>query len=292
MGKENKCNPNSNNSHKILNNRIFLEFLVSFIVYFSVIIYMTANGLIREVYEVYNNSIISFVLLFTAYIIYREFRFRLVSLAILIMSLVYFLEWFEEIFWFAEDGVVDKIEDFFADYIMLISVAVLLLGFVVITKRKDRKIVTLKHTSLHDSLTGIYNRRALLQLYGDEMITESVTFCYIDLDGFKEINDRHGHDTGDRILRDFAEILTRYKRSSDQFFRLGGDEFVLVVDTMELEVAGGIIERFRSLVRDEIRDYEVDFTYGLVPVHCDMTLGEVLRRADTVMYKNKSLRKR
>ena len=191
-----------------------------------------------------------------------------------------------------KNGKIDLIEDFFSDYIMLTGVIVLFLGFIAVLKSKDNKINNLHHKSLQDPLTGIFNRRALFQIYGEKEITDSLTFCYIDLDGFKEINDRNGHDAGDILLKDFSEIITRYKRASDQFFRIGGDEFILVLDTLELEIIGNIIERFNSLIKKEISDYIIDFTCGYVPVTEPLTLGEVLKRADSEMYKKKLDKKR
>ena len=59
------------------------------------------------------------------------------------------------------------------------------------------------------------------------------------------------------------------------FFRIGGVEFILVLDTLELEIIGNIIERFNSLIKKEISDYIIDFTCGYVPVTEPLTLGEV-----------------
>ncbi len=146
-------------------------------------------------------------------------------------------------------------------------------------KVKNCKIDKLNHKSLHDTLTGIFNRRALFQIYGEKEITDSLTFCYIDLDGFKEINDRNGHDAGDILLKDFAELITRCKRDSDQFFRIGGDEFILIIDTIELETVCRIIERFRALIKKEMNDFYFDFTCGYVPVTEPHTLDEVLKKS-------------
>ena len=275
-----------------ISNKLLLRLITGLILLFITVVILFRYGAFRDgVYEVSTSFLIFYLLFSIAVIVYKELHFKTVSAGMMLMSLEYFLDAFEELSIFREDGLIDSFEDLSQDFMMLIAVVFIFLGFVIVLKRKDRKILSLKHTSLHDQLTGIYNRGALFQIYGHVEINEPVTFCYIDLDGFKEINDRNGHEAGDSILRDFAETITRHKRSNDQFFRIGGDEFILVIDTLELEVVGNMIERLRNIVREEISEYPIDFTCGFVPVTEPLTLDYVLRRADSLMYEKKRRKK-
>ena len=288
-----KENLKSGNSGRLgISNRLLLQLLAGLILLLIILFFLMKQNYFRDgFYEVFTSSLIFYLLFSTSIIIYKELHYKTVPAGLLLMSLEYFLDSFEELSIFQEDGVIDRLEDLSQDFMMLISVIIMFVGFVIVLKRKDSKIVSLKHTSLHDPLTGIYSRGALLQIYGETEINDPVTFCYLDLDGFKEINDRNGHETGDVILKEFAEIITRHKRNNDQFFRIGGDEFILVVDTLELEIVGNMIERFRSIVKEEISEYPLDFTCGFVPVTEPLTLEYVLRKADALMYEKKRSKK-
>ena len=275
-----------------ISNKILIRLLAGLVAAFIIVLFLIENSLFREEpYEIITSILIFYLLASISLIIYKELRFRMVSAGMLLMALLYFFDAFEELAVFKEEGIVDRMEDVSRDYIMLTAVVVMFLGFVIVLKKKERKIISLKHKSLHDPLTGIYNREALFQSYGQTEIIDPVTFCYLDLDGFKEINDRNSHEAGDAVLRDFAEIITRHKRSSDQFFRIGGDEFILVVDTLELETVGSMIERLKTIVKEEISEYPLDFTCGYVPVSEPLTLDYVLRKADTLMYEKKKRKK-
>jgi diguanylate cyclase (GGDEF)-like protein len=100
-----------------------------------------------------------------------------------------------------------------------------------------------------DTLTGLRNRRGLdLLAAGDGPL--SLLVC--DLDRFKEVNDRHGHDTGDRVLERFAEVLREQIRDTDIPVRLGGDEFCVVLPSAGHEEAVVIAERIRSAASAEL----------------------------------------
>ena len=210
-----------------LKSRKYLSFCTGLVLSVLVIYLLESLGITRDIVEIYTSVIISYVVFFTAYILARDFRFYLASAGLFLLSLAYFWDGAEELVFFNENGFIDRVEDMVSDYLVLASVLIICFGFIRMLTRKENSLNCLKQTSLMDPLTGVYNRRALFQIYGDKEIIDPVTFCYIDLDGFKEINDRNGHETGDVVLKDFAEIVTRLKRASDQFFRIGGDEFVL-----------------------------------------------------------------
>jgi diguanylate cyclase (GGDEF)-like protein len=104
--------------------------------------------------------------------------------------------------------------------------------------------------SLTDPLTGLANRRALEARLRD--LSEGSTLIIVDIDRFKPVNDRFGHDVGDQVLRRIGRILRDCVRPGDLAARLGGDEFVLVLDTADTDVADVAIRRGHE-VRDRIR---------------------------------------
>lgn len=83
-----------------------------------------------------------------------------------------------------------------------------------------------------DNLTGLLNRRGIEDSANEHLqLSESVGLLFIDLDGFKTVNDKHGHHTGDQLLRSVAATMSRYTRKEDLVGRLGGDEFIIIADT-------------------------------------------------------------
>lgn len=96
--------------------------------------------------------------------------------------------------------------------------------------RSDETFTVLRRGALIDSLTGLGNRRAFDDALEEAWQEQPPHLCLVlmDLDGLKQINDRYGHEAGDRVLRDFGRGLARGLRSGQQAFRLGGDEYVML----------------------------------------------------------------
>ncbi|MCB0962204.1 MAG: diguanylate cyclase, partial [Acidimicrobiales bacterium] len=128
--------------------------------------------------------------------------------------------------------------------------SVLALVTVAVERSADER--RLAHQATHDPLTGVGNRAALLDRLTLALArarrsgrTVAVLFC--DLDSFKSVNDRYGHDRGDRLLIEVADRISRAVRPSDTVCRTGGDEFVIVCeDLADAELAHAIAERVRS----------------------------------------------
>jgi diguanylate cyclase (GGDEF)-like protein len=119
--------------------------------------------------------------------------------------------------------------------------------------RSDMARVTAELSRLadEDSLTGLFNRRAAERALGFALQgagREPLALLFIDLDRFKEINDRFGHATGDRVLRECAQLMRQGSRSQDIAARWGGEEFLLVLMGADAARAGEIAERLRSSV--------------------------------------------
>ncbi|SAK74257.1 response regulator receiver modulated diguanylate cyclase/phosphodiesterase [Caballeronia temeraria] len=155
----------------------------------------------------------------------------------------------------------------------------------------------LSDQAAHDALTGLINRRELLNRLSDlvdRRIASSVDLLFIDLDRFKEINDSVGHAAGDEVLRVISERLTVSIGKRAHASRIGGDEFVVfLVDATEGEaerVAKDIIVRMRERIETPCVRASVSASIGLAryPVSA-ANADELLRNADTAMYHAKRL---
>jgi len=164
----------------------------------------------------------------------------------------------------------------------------------------------LTHIARHDALTGLKNRRCLLEDLGRmlaqaERLGETIHVVFIDLDGFKTINDTYGHDAGDQFLAAFAQRLKVTTRGSDVIARYGGDEFVVVAPahyraTPEAERAR-LAERIHEQTRGTYKLAECVLDYagasvGVVTNEAGETDPDtLLARADAAMYQVKQRRK-
>jgi diguanylate cyclase (GGDEF)-like protein/PAS domain S-box-containing protein len=122
-----------------------------------------------------------------------------------------------------------------------------------ITDRKAAESV-LTMQARTDALTGVANRREFERLFNQHFRTchydsSPLSVCLCDLDHFKEVNDEHGHATGDKVLATFAGILRSHLRDSDVIARLGGDEFVIALPCTSAATASRIVERIRAELR-------------------------------------------
>lgn len=159
-------------------------------------------------------------------------------------------------------------------------------------------IVRRRHEqAIHDELTGLYNRRhaverlAKLRQIASRTDTALVV-AYLDLDHFKHINDRHGHQAGDEVLAGFAALLRERLGENDFAARLGGEEFLLVMAETDPVAAGARVEalrrdteilRFPSLPAG----FHVTVSIGLAAWQRPETVDELLARADRALYDAK-----
>lgn len=146
--------------------------------------------------------------------------------------------------------------------------------------------------AITDPLTGAYNRRYLTEhLRGEidrgEIPTASMVL--FDIDHFKAINDRHGHDAGDLVLRNVASVARQMSRESDRLFRLGGDEFVLYLPGVNAAGARSIAQRLRDAVTASTPPgtTTVTISIGVAERVPQQTLDEWLRAADVALYEAK-----
>ncbi|MEX2395103.1 MAG: GGDEF domain-containing protein, partial [Actinomycetota bacterium] len=168
-----------------------------------------------------------------------------------------------------------------------------------IVGRMARIRVDLAHEGTHDPLTGLPNRRLLYDRI-DQMASrmrrrkQPMAVFYVDLGGFKRVNDRFGHDAGDEALVQIARRLVGALRRSDTVARLGGDEFVVICENADESLALVLSERLRSAISLPIEhsgvSIELDAHIGVVvDVGLEeLNIGRILADADRAMYSAKS----
>ncbi len=156
--------------------------------------------------------------------------------------------------------------------------------------------------SVTDPLTGLYNRRYMVT-HGEALVDDAASrgnafsLLLLDLDHFKSINDRHGHDVGDRVLQELARRLKRHVRRLDIVCRIGGEEFVVLLPGTPMDVAVKIAERIRHAVAERAFDVgtpdaplqlNVTTSIGVAGFEReDDTLDTILKRADEALYAAK-----
>jgi diguanylate cyclase (GGDEF)-like protein len=147
----------------------------------------------------------------------------------------------------------------------------------------------LDRLSSHDPLTGLYNRRFLLERLGHELARvrrgQALSLVLMDLDGFKRVNDEHGHLHGDRLLEAIAAALLVTTRTTDVVARWGGDELVVLLPDTGLEAAELAAARLLACVREAGRPLTA--SAGVVSATATDDAEALLRRADANSYAAK-----
>jgi diguanylate cyclase (GGDEF)-like protein len=147
-----------------------------------------------------------------------------------------------------------------------------------------------------DNLTGLANRRyfeerAKLSLEWSRRHNDPITLAYVDLDNFKQVNDQHGHEEGDRLLVELAQSIKENLRQTDLVARLGGDEFVLFLPETEEKTARTVIERMRNsfVAKTKANGWPVTMSIGAITDYAlTGSLNELINAADNLMYEAKN----
>jgi diguanylate cyclase (GGDEF)-like protein len=191
-----------------------------------------------------------------------------------------------------------------SDYLNLFSVssifflvffAIIVIYSYTLTAKIESGRAKLAHERNIDALTGLLNRRALIErsspLFQSQENEHSVVVLFADLDGFKTVNDTHGHLVGDRVLAAVANRIAQTVRSDDLVARYGGDEFLLLLPSASSEGGELVAQRVRQAIGDYAKENRIDFSVsigmGKYPDHGD-DLESVVKSVDKAMYHSKT----
>ncbi|MEW7993961.1 MAG: GGDEF domain-containing protein [gamma proteobacterium symbiont of Clathrolucina costata] len=189
------------------------------------------------------------------------------------------------------------------DYVDLFSVsavfflvffAIIVIYSYTLTAKIELGRAKLAHERNIDALTGLLNRRALVErsssLFQSQEDGNSVVVLFADLDGFKRVNDTHGHHVGDRLLAGVADSIANTVRDEDLVSRYGGDEFLLLLPYATKQCGETVAQRVRQAIDDYAKENGIDFSIsigmGRYPDH-GHDLDSVIRSVDQAMYRSK-----
>lgn len=168
-----------------------------------------------------------------------------------------------------------------------------LFAYIFATRTESQRL-QLEALATHDPLTGVENRRAM-----EHELQISVGLCkrsraacglvMLDLDHFKNVNDRHGHEAGDRVLIAFADLIRESTREVDRLFRFGGEEFVLLLPGTDVAGLRCVTEKLRSKIADQLLGPSgpVTSSLGAAALRPDEDWQTWLMRVDAALYRAK-----
>jgi diguanylate cyclase (GGDEF)-like protein len=182
--------------------------------------------------------------------------------------------------------------------INVLSMAVLFAGFITIVVYLLR---TFEYQAHHDRLTGLANRKYFTETFARlkskaDAAGECIGVVFVDIDKFKEINDRYGHDTGDKVLKSIASRMENHLKEKDVKARIGGDEFLIALADLSsretiTDVAGRLIAELRKPLSVDGLEIPVGVSAGFSIYPDDSSeLEELIRSADLAMYGEKRQR--
>lgn len=164
---------------------------------------------------------------------------------------------------------------------------------------RQRAEAELKHLATHDPLTGLFNRKMLERRLADEVARanrygRTLSVFMLDIDHFKLVNDTFGHQAGDQVLHQFAQLVAGTVRQSDYAARYGGEEFVVILPETPLNEALSLAERLRQRIAEQPlklndgKELEITASIGVCAFpEQSGSWGEILEAADAAMYSAK-----
>jgi diguanylate cyclase (GGDEF)-like protein len=160
--------------------------------------------------------------------------------------------------------------------------------------RLEENLATIRHLSLTDPLTGLFNRRALMDKLNEECAllaryNTEVSFALIDIDRFKQYNDTYGHLAGDELLEAVAKLVESNSRSTDVVARYGGDEFAVIFRNTGIEGAHRLAERIRTAIEEAPWPRgDITASIGIAAgIPSAATPSRLIDAADRALYRSK-----
>jgi two-component system, cell cycle response regulator len=173
-----------------------------------------------------------------------------------------------------------------------------LASHVAVSLANARMLARLEEMATLDGLTGLYNKRALIEVGSQKLksakrFNKPLSLLVCDIDHFKKVNDTYGHDVGDVVIKGFADVLKRVKRDTDAVGRFGGEEFVIVCE----ETAEGGAELLAERIRTELELVKFHSDLGTLQVTCSVgvapfgsagqTWEQLFKATDEALYASK-----
>jgi diguanylate cyclase (GGDEF)-like protein len=173
-----------------------------------------------------------------------------------------------------------------------------LASHVAVSLANARMLARLEEMATLDGLTGLYNKRALIEVGGQKLksakrFQKPLSLLVCDIDHFKKVNDTYGHDVGDVVIKGFADVLKRVKRDTDAVGRFGGEEFVVVCEETDEGGAQLLAERIRSELEavkfhSELGSLQVTCSVGVAPFpSAGGTWEQLFKATDEALYASK-----
>ncbi|MBY0277685.1 sensor domain-containing diguanylate cyclase [Candidatus Binatia bacterium] len=164
--------------------------------------------------------------------------------------------------------------------------------FIATSLRNAQRFEAQVRHALYDPLTGLPNRTLLLERLDQALRTRepwpgALALLFIDLDGFKAVNDQLGHAAGDRLLVAFAAHAAESVRLSDTVARLGGDEFVVLCENVEAPQVDAVVRRLHQAAVASCSEGSVSASIGVAVTRRPVGAQDLLDRADAAMYERK-----
>lgn len=183
-------------------------------------------------------------------------------------------------------------------YIFNTSIALFMGGFIAyyIEKTMNNAFDLIMHASNTDSLTGLWNRKRsdeiIKRLNSESQLQDSqYSIIMLDIDFFKNINDKHGHQMGDQVLVEFSRMIVKSFRKVDMTFRWGGEEFLVVLPNTNIAEAEKMVESFIQTTRKhnfvDLED-QITVSAGVAQYTSTLNNDELVKLADDALYESKN----
>uniref|UniRef100_A0A7V4E4M7 GGDEF domain-containing protein n=1 Tax=candidate division WOR-3 bacterium TaxID=2052148 RepID=A0A7V4E4M7_UNCW3 len=209
-----------------------------------------------------------------------------------IMFLVPYI--FRDVYVLIKNLSVPLLTQYVLPVFVLVNISFIMNDFVTLYRRlvlEKRRVEFLEMESMRDPLTGALNRRFLSKIR--EIVPELYSVCLVDIDGFKEFNDKFGHLLGDCVLKSVALQLSSALRKDDHVVRYGGDEFLILLYKVSALDAEQIMRKIREKfvnekIRCEDQEFLISFSYGIASIGEGEDLFDMVKIADLRLYEAKN----
>ncbi|GAB4509022.1 MAG: hypothetical protein Tsb0026_08580 [Sulfuricaulis sp.] len=203
-------------------------------------------------------------------------RFSWYVLTILIVLFIIGYAAYIPVFWNTHEQLADLVVP---AVFFLGACFVLVVNFLSLETTRDvRQMSVLEQESITDSLTGIYNRRYLERRLTSEVARASrygmpLSVLLLDIDHFKLVNDSYGHQVGDVVLAELAQLIVNTVRTTDIVTRYGGEEIMVIAPSTPLKTATNLAERLRKIIEHKLFDIPTKLHRKLKTLHITVSVG-------------------